>query len=105
MVRLDGSARLSARTIRRRLSSVSGFYAHLLARGATSVVRNPVPQGLTTRRERERPRQRPLVRAVTTLPRVLIPAEVTALVSALRAERDRAWSTPWCSVGCAVVRS
>ena len=90
VVRLDGSAGLSARTIRRRLSSVSGFYAYLLARGATSVVRNPVPQGLTTRRERERPRQRPLVRAVTTLPRVLIPAEVNALVGALRTERDRA---------------
>ncbi len=89
VVRIDGSAGLSARTIRRRLSSVSGFYAYLLARGATSVVRDPVPQGLTTRREPERPRQRPLVRAVTTLPRVLSAGEVNALVGVLRTERGR----------------
>ncbi len=81
---------LSLRTIRRRLSSVSGFYAYLLARGDTSVVRNPVPQGLTTRREGERRRRRPLVRAVTTLPRVLAPAEVDALTGALHTARDRA---------------
>ncbi len=58
VVRIDGSAGLSPRTIRRRLSSVSGLYAYLLARGDTSVVRNPVPQGLTTRREGERRRRR-----------------------------------------------
>jgi site-specific recombinase XerD len=90
VVRIDGSAGLSPRTIRRRLSSVSGFYAYLLARGDTSVAHNPVPQGLTTRREGERRRRRPLVRAVTTLPRVLAPAEVDALVAALRTARDRA---------------
>ncbi len=90
VVRIDASAGLSPRTIRRRLSSVSGFYAYLLARGDTSVVRNPVPQGLTTRREGERRRRRPLVRAVTTLPRVLAPAEVDALVGALHTARDRA---------------
>jgi len=90
VVRLDGSAGLSPRTIRRRLSSVSGFYAYLLARGDTSVARNPVPQGLITRREGERRRHRPLVRAVTTLPRVLAPAEVDALVAALHTARDRA---------------
>ncbi len=90
VVPIDGTAGLSPRTIRRRLSSVSGFYAYLLARGDTSVVRNPVPQGLTTRRERERRPRRPLVRAVTTLPRVLSPAEVNALVGALRTHRDRA---------------
>jgi integrase/recombinase XerD len=90
VVRIDGSAGLSPRTIRRRLSSVSGFYAYLLARGDTSVARNPVPQGLITRREGERRRHRPLVRAVTTLPRVLAPAEVDALVAALHTARDRA---------------
>ncbi len=90
VVRIDGSAGLSSRTIRRRLSSVSGFYAYLLARGDTSVAANPVPQGLTTRREGERRRRRPLVRAVTTLPRVLAPAEVDSLVAALRTARDRA---------------
>ncbi len=90
VVRIDGPGGLSSRTIRRRLSSVSGLYAYLLARGDTSVARNPVPQGLVTRRERERPRGRPLVRAVVTLPRVLSPTEVDALVKALRTERDRA---------------
>ncbi len=90
VVRIDGSAGMSTRTIRRRLSSVSGFYAYLLARGDTSVVRNPVPQGLARRRQGERSRRRPLVRSVTTLPRVLTPAEVNALVGALRSERDRA---------------
>jgi integrase/recombinase XerD len=91
MVRIDGSGGLSPRTIRRRLSSVAGFYAYLLARGDTSVTRSPVPRGLVTRRERERPRQGvPLVRTAKTLPRVLSPAEVDALVAALRTERDRA---------------
>ena len=90
VVRIDGSSGLSNRTIRRRLSSVSGFYAYLLARGDTSVARNPVPQGLATRRQGERSRGRPLVRAVTTLPRVLSPAEVNALLEALRTHRDRA---------------
>ncbi|MDQ3569085.1 MAG: tyrosine-type recombinase/integrase [Actinomycetota bacterium] len=90
VVRIDGSAGLSTRTIRRRLSSVSGLYAYLLARGDTSMARNPVPQGLATRREGERRRRRPLVRTITTLPRVLSPAEVNALVDALRSERDRA---------------
>ena len=91
VVCLDGSAGLSSRTILRRLSSVSGFYAYLLTRGDTSVVRNPVPRGLPTRRQRERPRQGvPLVRTIKTLPRVLEPAEVDALVAALRTERDRA---------------
>ena len=90
VVRIDGTTGLSPRTIRRRLSSVSGLYAYLLARGDTSVAYNPVPQGLTTRRERERPRRRPLVRAESTLPRVLSPTEVDALVKALRTQRDRA---------------
>ncbi|MDP9419545.1 MAG: tyrosine-type recombinase/integrase [Actinomycetota bacterium] len=90
VVRIDGSAGLSTRTIRRRLSSASGFYAYVLARGDTTLARNPVPQGLTTRREGERRRRRPLVRSVTTLPRVLAPSEVDALVDALRTGRDRA---------------
>jgi integrase/recombinase XerD len=52
---------------------------------------NPVPRGLPTRRERQRPRQGvPLVRAPRTLPRVLDPAEVDALTAALRTHRDRA---------------
>ena len=56
-----GPAGVSAATVRRRLSTVSGFFAFLHARGDVQV--NPVPRGLPTRRERSRPRQGvPLVR-------------------------------------------
>ena len=81
--------KVSTRTLRRRISSVSGLYAFLHARG--DVATNPVPRGLPTRRERQRPRQGvPLVRTTRTLPRVLTPAEVDALTEALRTHRDRA---------------
>jgi site-specific recombinase XerD len=84
-----GAAGVSARTLRRRLSSVSGLYAFLQARGDVSV--NPVPRGLPSRRERQRPGQGvPLVRAPRTLPRILDPGEVDALIAALRTHRDRA---------------
>jgi site-specific recombinase XerD len=52
VVSIDRSEGLSPRTIRRRLSSVSGFYAYLMVRDDTSVTRNPVPRGLVTRRQR-----------------------------------------------------
>jgi len=82
-------AGVSARTLRRRLSSVSGLYGFLHARGDVAV--NPVPRGLPTRRERQRPGQGvPLVRAPRTLPQILAPAEVDALTAALRRYRDRA---------------
>ena len=43
VVRLaDRESGLSARTIARRLSSVSGLYAYAMARGDTGVARNPV---------------------------------------------------------------
>jgi integrase/recombinase XerD len=85
----DPAAGVSARTLRRRLSSVSGLYGFLLARG--DVALNPVPRGLPTRRERQRPGQGvPLVRSPRTLPRILEPAEVDALMAALRTHRDRA---------------
>ena len=80
---------MSAATVRRRLSIVSGFFAFLQARG--DVAANPVPRGLPTRRERSRPRQGvPLVRVTRRLPRILSPAEVDALTAALRTHRDRA---------------
>ena len=93
VVRLsDRESGLSARTIARRLSSVSGFYAYLVARGDTSVRTNPVPRGLSTRRQdgSKRSRTAPLVRVPRTLPKILDPAEATALLSALRTHRDRA---------------
>ena len=85
----DEPGGVSAATVRRRLSIVSGFFAFLQARG--DVAANPVPRGLPTRRERSRPGQGvPLVRAVRRLPRILSPAEVDALMAALRTHRDRA---------------
>ena len=85
----DAGPGVSARTLRRRLSSVSGLYGFLHARGDVAV--NPVPRGLPTRRERQRPGQGvPLVRAPRTLPQILGPAEVDALTAALRRHRDRA---------------
>ena len=93
MVRLaDWESGLSARTIARRLSSVSGLYAYLVARGDTSVQVNPVPRGLLTRREggSRRSRTAPLVRVQRTLPRILSPGAADRLVAALRTHRDRA---------------
>jgi integrase/recombinase XerD len=86
----DGESGLSARTIARRLSSISGFYAYLVAHGDTGVDSNPVPRGLSTRRRGGRRTQVPLVRVPRTLPKILSPGEVTALLGALRTQRDRA---------------
>jgi integrase/recombinase XerD len=86
----DGESGLSARTIARRLSSISGFYSYLVARGDTPVRANPVPRGLSTRRRGGRRQQVPLVRVPRTLPKILSPAEVNVLIAALRTDRDRA---------------
>lgn len=91
VVRLeDGEAGLAIRTVKRRLASVSGLYAYLLACG--EVAANPVPRGLATRTSarRDGTRGAPLVRTPRTLPRVLAPEEVNALLGALRTLRDRA---------------
>jgi site-specific recombinase XerD len=92
VVRLsDGGGGLSARTVARRLSVISGLYAYLVARGDAGVTANPVPRGLSTRRgRRNEGRTAPLVRTPRTLPRILDPAEVDALFAALRTFRDRA---------------
>jgi site-specific recombinase XerD len=85
----DDETGVSLSTVRRRLSIVSGLYGFLQARG--DVAANPVPRGLPTRRERQRPHQGvPLVRATRRLPRILTPDEVDALTGALRTHRDRA---------------
>jgi integrase/recombinase XerD len=78
VVRLeDGEAGLAARTIARRLSSVSGLFAYLAARGDAGVLRNPVPRGLSSRQPGRRGRGGvPLVRTPRTLPRVLSPDDV-----------------------------
>jgi integrase/recombinase XerD len=93
VVRLaDRESGLSARTIARRLSSVSGLYAYLIARGDTPVQASPVPRGLSTRRQggSRRSRTVPLVRVPRTLPKVLAPGEVDRLLGALRTDRDKA---------------
>ena len=95
VVRLaDRESGLSARTIARRLSSVSGLYAYLVARGDTPVQVNPVPRGLMTRRQggTMRSRMAPLVRVPRTLPRILSPEDADRLIGALRTHRDRAAS-------------
>jgi site-specific recombinase XerD len=87
----DGRSGLSSRTVARRLSSLSGFYAYLVARGEAGVTANPVPRGLSTRRARRNGgRAAPLVRTPRLLPRILEPADVDRLVAALRTARDRA---------------
>jgi integrase/recombinase XerD len=87
----DSEAGLAARTIARRLSSVAGLFAYLVARGDAGVVSNPVPRGLASRRPGRRGRGGVrLVRTPRTLPRVLSPSDVDALLGALRTRRDRA---------------
>jgi len=89
VVRLsDGESGLSSRTIKRRLSSLSSLFSYLLVRG--DIDRNPVPQGLSTRRSRHRgDRGVPLIRTPRTLPRIVDPAEVDLLLAACRTLRDR----------------
>lgn len=90
VVRLvDGEAGLSARTVRRRLASLSGLFGYLLACGIIDV--NPVPRGLTAKAATSTRRTgQPLVRTPRTLPRVLAPPEAAALLAALRTARDMA---------------
>ncbi|MFF3460676.1 tyrosine-type recombinase/integrase [Streptomyces sp. NPDC002730] len=90
VVRLeDGEAGLSARTIKRRLASISGLFGYLMTRDDLAVERNPVPTGLANRR-RGGNRGAPLLRTPRTLPRVLGPDEVEAVLGALNTARDRA---------------
>jgi len=88
VVRLeDREAGLAARTIKRRLASISGFYEYLVLRG--DVATNPVPRGLAVRRPGQRViRGVPLIRTPRTLPRI-DPDDVNLLLAALRTERDR----------------
>lgn len=84
----DGEAGLSARTIKRRLASVTGLFEYLIVRGIVS--RNPVPQGLSTRSPSRAVCGVPLIRTPRTLPRVIDPDEADALMGALRSHRDQA---------------
>lgn len=107
VVRLeDGEAGLGARTVKRRLASLSGLFAYLIARDDVGMVANPVPGGLAARRPGQRPGVQgvPLIRAPRTLPRVLEPAEVDAFLGALRTRRDRGWPRRWCWAVCDAAR-
>ena len=73
----DGEAGLSARTIKRRLASVTGLFEYLIIRGV--VAKNPVPHGLSTRSPNRGGRRVPLIRTPRTLPRVIDPDEADAL--------------------------
>ncbi len=87
IVRLaDGESGLAARTIKRRLSSVSGLFSYLVLCG--DVTANPVPRGLATRRQGSRGPA--LIRSPRTLPKILTPDEVNTLMAVLRTHRDRA---------------
>jgi integrase/recombinase XerD len=90
VVRLvDGAAGLAVSTVRRRLSSVSSFYRHLVLVGEVGA--NPVQRGMPVRSPVTRSKRVvPLVRPVRHLPRVLDRGEVAALVAALRTQRDQA---------------
>ncbi len=85
----DRESGVSARTLARRLSSLSGLYAYLMARGDTALRSSPVPRGLATR-SGGRLRMAPLVRVPRTLPKILAPSEADVLMSSLRRHRDRA---------------
>ena len=90
MVRItDGLAGLALSTVRRSLSTLSGFYNHLVVLG--EVESNPVDRGMAVRSPVVKgKRVVPLVRPVRHLPRVLDPTEVIALIAGLRKHRDRA---------------
>ena len=91
VVRLsDGEAGLAARTIKRRLASVSGLFNYLVLCGERTS--NPVPRAMANRRTGAggRATSSPLLRTPRTLPRVLDPGDVIALLGAARRWRDRA---------------
>jgi len=77
----DGGSGLSARTVARRLSSISGLYAYLIVKGDAGVHTSPVPRGLITRRARRNGgRAAPLVRSPRVLPRILENSSASAMV-------------------------
>ena len=88
----DGEVGLSARTVRRRLATLSGLFGYLVARG--EIASSPVPSGITTRTRGGRGDRRgtstPLIRTPYTLPRLLSPPEAIALLDVLRTARDAA---------------
>jgi integrase len=89
VVPIDQTEGLALSTIRCRLSSLAGFYSHLVALGELD--HKPVQRGMPVRSPVARDRRViPLVRPVRHLPRILDHDDVLKLVAALRMDRDRA---------------
>lgn len=89
VIPIDQPDGLALSTIRRRLSTVAGFYSHLCALGELD--HNPVQRGMPVRAPVTRDRRViPLVRPVRHLPQILDHDDVIKLVAALRKDRDRA---------------
>lgn len=79
VIPIDQSEGLALSTIRRRLSTVAGFYAHLCALGKLD--HNPVQRGMPVRAPVTRDRRViPLVRPVRHLPQILDHGDVIKLV-------------------------
>ncbi len=89
------NACLSSRTVKRRLTAISGFYEYLRVCGDTPLKANPVPRGLTARGTLWGHRLKsnaitPLIRVPQTLPRPLDSEEITSFLSSLGTHRDKA---------------
>ncbi len=98
-----GSGGVATSTVARRLSTISGFFAYLLARG--DVAANPVPRGLPTRRERLRPGQGvPLTRRSRRLPRVLTWLRSTCSPPRCARTGTGRWWPRWCWAVCAAAK-
>jgi len=89
VILIDQSDGLALSTIRRRLSTLAGFYSHLCAIGELD--HNPVQRGMPVRAPVTRDRRViPLVRPVRHLPQILDHDDVIKLVAAVGKDRDRA---------------
>lgn len=91
----DRESGLPARTIARRLLSVSGLYACLVARGDTPVRANPVLRGLSTRRQGGSRASRMVM--LVRVPRVLSPEEAGRLIATLGTAQDPAMVLAACA--------
>lgn len=86
---------LSNRTVKRRLTAVSGFYEYLRVCGDTPLKANPVPRGLAARgtfwgNSYRHDAMMPLIKVPQTLPRPLDAEEITRFLNSLRTQRDKA---------------
>lgn len=86
---------LSNRTVRRRLTAISGFYEYLRICSDTPPKSNPVPRGLAARSTLwgnwfRSEAMTPLIRVPQTLPRPLDSEEITKFLHSLRTHRDKA---------------